>query len=1442
MSAKPVDEKAVFNIARQIQSPDARTDYVRQACGNDHQAMSRVIALLVQHDNTLGFLEKPAVRNPTLGQATPVPAGTRIGPYKLLQRLGEGGMGTVWMAEQEKPVRRMVALKLIKSGLDNRQIVARFEAERQALAMMEHPNIARVLDAGTTPDGQPYFVMDLVRGIPITDYCNQNKLSINERLELYAAVCNAVQHAHQKGILHRDLKPANVLVAQFDGKPVPKIIDFGLAKALQHLNKLTDTTLFTEFGQVVGSLQYMSPEQAELNQLDLDTRTDIYSLGVILYELLTGSTPLEKEELQKAAILKVLETIREKDPPRPSVRLSSSTQAAVNGISEQRRIEPEKLKSLLRGDLDWIVMKALEKDRGRRYPTAQELAEEIRRLLSGDPVRARPPSIGYVVSKYVRKHRGPILAFGAIASLLVLGLAATNWFRIQAATHKQVADTQTAKVNVETQRAIQTELELLAEKKIAEQKATEAASARQKTYAAHMVQAQAAWEIARLDETLRLLEMYRPPEGESGGPDDLRGFEWYYLDRATHAYLTNIQGDGGAYISVAYSPDGKRIASCAENNEVKIWDSVSGQMLLTLKGHTTVIMSVAFSPNGKWLASASSHPENVVKIWDATNGTELRTLKGHTETVTFVAFSPDSTQLASTSNDRTIKVWNVEGGIELHTMKEHNAQVHSAAFSPTGKQLATASADGTVKLWDVAKAEVALTFDKHSTWVYGVAFSPDGKRIASASGDKTVMIWDAETGAIHRTLEGHTDQVNGVAFSPDGTRLASASVDRTVRVWETNYGAPVSTLKGHTGPVTAVAFSTDGQHLASVGGGSVKVWDTTIRKEPVELEIGGFSLAFCPDGKRLSNGRVMYDTSTGESLVTFRGHSETIIDLAISPDGDRVATASFDKTIKIWDAANGMELLTLAGHNDGASAVAFSPDGKQVASGSYDRTIKIWDVESGKLLRTLHGHTGSVVDLAFSPDGQRLASAGEYPDNTARLWDATNGEVVGTLLGHEYTVHSVTFSQDGKWLASAGMDGIIKIWDASKWRLAQELKGHLGRIHCVAFSPDSKRLASASEDRSLKVWDLATGQQTLTFSPSSEGGSGFTCVEFSPDGTRLAAAGFYPITIWNATPRGVGSEKPLAARNESPTVDRSNNKSTDPKNESGVLTAPFSPAELKGAQEFWEEKLRLEVKPKNDLGIELTLIPPGAFEMGSPEAEAGRDPNEGQHWVRLTKPYFMGVTEVSQAQWKAVMGTVPWEGQFGVREGDDYAATHVSWFDACKFCNKLSDMMGIKPFYQISGDTITILGGNGYRLPTEAEWEFACRGGTNTAYSFGNERTKLSDYAWHEGNCSDTVGLGATKEERFAHRVRQKSPNALGLFDMHGNVWEWCWDWWALYPESLQKDPMGPESSFGERVIRGGSWALDWRNCRSAARDRHSPSGYHGSLGFRIAMNPNGQD
>jgi serine/threonine protein kinase len=439
MSETPKDAKGIFLAALDIPDAAERAAFLGRSCHSDPALRQRVEDLLLAYGQPDGPLDKlaAALASTQLGEPIREQVGATIGPYKLMEQIGEGGFGLVFVAEQQRPIRRKVALKIIKPGMDTRDVIARFEAERQALALMDHPNIARVLDAGTTDSGRPYFVMELVRGIPITDYCDQTQLTPRERLELFVPVCNAIQHAHLKGIIHRDIKPSNVLVTLHDDRPVVKVIDFGVAKALhQHL---TEKTVYTRFAQMIGTPLYMSPEQAQMSGLDIDTRTDVYSLGVLLYELLTGTTPFNKERVAKAAYDELLKIIREEEPPKPSVRLSQSTDS-LPSIAALRRTEPGKLSKMFDGDLDWIAMKALEKDRTRRYETANSFAADVLRYLNEEPVEASPPSAAYRLRKFARKHRKPVIALAAAAAILVLGVAGTTWGLVRARLAEQVAD------------------------------------------------------------------------------------------------------------------------------------------------------------------------------------------------------------------------------------------------------------------------------------------------------------------------------------------------------------------------------------------------------------------------------------------------------------------------------------------------------------------------------------------------------------------------------------------------------------------------------------------------------------------------------------------------------------------------------------------------------------------------------------------------------------------------------------------------------------------------------------------------------------------------------------------------------------------------------------------------------------------------------------------
>jgi serine/threonine protein kinase len=734
-----MSERAIFIAALEKDDPVERAAFLDQACADDRLLRQRIERLLKAHEPADSFLEH---RPPCLGgtvdeQPLTEQPGTVIGPYKLLQQIGEGGMGIVFMAEQQHPVRRKVALKIIKPGMDSAQVIARFEAERQALALMDHQNIAKVFDAGTTENGRPYFVMELVHGVPITQYCDDHHLTPRARLELVLPVCHAIQHAHQKGIIHRDLKPANVLVCLYDGVPVPKVIDFGIAKATAQ--QLTDRTMFTQFGTLVGTLEYMSPEQAEMSQLGVDTRSDIYSLGVLLYELLTGTTPLERNRLREAGFDEIRRLIREEEPPKPSTRLSTSG-VALAAISEQRQTEPAKLTKLVRGELDWIVMKALEKDRTRRYETANDLARDVARYLQDEPVEACPPTAGYRLRKFARKNKKLLATAAAFAALLLLGVVVSSWQAVRATQAEAMAIVNEQEAKANAVQAQEKEQEANQQRNEAQKQRDEVRVLNEKLqrtlYAAHMNLAQRAWEAGGVERVEELLELHCPKPGET----DLRRFEWHYLNRLCHPELLTLKGHTGGFPggpSVAFSPDGKRVANASFDQTVKVRDAQTGQELLSLQGHTSWVYSVAYSADGKRLASASE--DTTVKVWDAQTGQELLSLKGHADVVTSVTFSPDGKRLASAGDQ--VKVWDVPTGQQLLSFQGPLAQINSVAFSPDGKRLACAHiAPGNrseLKVWDAKSGQELLTYKTRAgtfinVGVYGPGLPIDGQAPISA--------------------------------------------------------------------------------------------------------------------------------------------------------------------------------------------------------------------------------------------------------------------------------------------------------------------------------------------------------------------------------------------------------------------------------------------------------------------------------------------------------------------------------------------------------------------------------------------------------------------------------------------------------------------------------------------------------------------------------------
>ena len=1096
----------ILNQAVAIESPVARETFLAQACRDDASLKARVEELVRMHFLAGDFLEHPAVEtaatlsNPHFS----LKIGTRIGPYKLLQEIGEGGMGVVYMAQQDEPVKRRVALKVIKPGMDSRQVIARFEAERQALAMMDHPNIARVFDAGVTDSGRPYFVMELINGVPITRYCDEQHLTPHERLRLFLPVCHAVQHAHQKGVIHRDLKPSNVLVACYDNLAIPKVIDFGVAKATNQ--QLTDLTLFTEFGQVMGTFEYMSPEQASRNQLDVDTRTDVYSLGVILYELLTGETPFDATRFRRAAIDEILKIIGDEDPPRPSLRLSGGQSLA--SIAANRRIEPARLSRFMRGDLDWIVMRSLEKDRARRYATVGSLAADVQRFMNDEPVEAGPPSTTYRLRKFARRNTGLCVSASLIAMLLLLGTVISTWLAIRAIRAEHRAE----ELAIEANRSADDARDALGIADWQRMKALETANeARRSRYHSHLLMASGAAENNRAGAAIDWLEMEIPQPGHP----DARTFGWYYLRSQCQRELATFFGHSGRVWGAAFSPDGGTLATAGADHTIRLWNVTGQNEAQVLRGHQHEVNAVAFSPDGRLLVSVSD--DLTIRVWNPATGAPLAVVTGHHGNVRAAVFSPDGETLVTAGSDTTIKFWNVADWREIGEMTGHSDEINQLSFSPDGTRIASCADDETVRIWDVATRQEVAVLSGHSNHVRGVAFSPDGDTIASGARDGTVRLWNAETYQQIDEFNEHSKGVGAIAFSPDGSVLASVGEDLSIQFWKVGSGHVLGRVFGHSGRLFGAAYSPDGRLLASTSlDSTVKLWEAP---DPSRLLLEGhrsavFAVAFSPDGRRLASagwddGIKLWDTQTGEELRTLTQNKAGLnsfvlsprTSIVYSPDGRTLASADGTGSIQLWDTETGELFRKRIAHREAVRQIAFSTDGTLLASCSQDRTVKVWRMPALEAVATLAGHQDQVETVAFFPGSDRLASAGR--DTTIRIWDLNSQAEQMVLAGAGGPVNSVDVSPDGRTVASGCEDGDIRFWDASTGDLQAAIGSQARAIESLAYSPDGAFLVSGSDDGTVSLWDLETQLEIDSFHGHTAQTNN---VSLSRDGTRLATA------------------------------------------------------------------------------------------------------------------------------------------------------------------------------------------------------------------------------------------------------------------------------------------------------------------------------------------------
>jgi len=1127
------DEELIFYAALKLASPDKRDAYLKDACGDDIQLLNRIKALFKAHEEDSDFLKTPAMDpNVTLDSSPSFEGpGTKIGHYEVLELIGEGGMGLVYLAEQKEPVRRKVVLKIVKPGMDSKQVIARFEAERQVLAILDHPNIAHVFDAGATAAGRPYFVMEYVKGMSITAYCDQRKLNIEQRLRLFEQVCEGVHHAHQKGIIHRDLKPSNILVSVHGDRAVPKIIDFGIAKAITQ--PLTDKTFVTLQGQLLGTPEYMSPEQVDLATQDIDTRSDIYSLGVVLYELLAGVLPFEKESFASLGFAEIQCTIREQEPASPSIRLTNLGHQAKT-IAASRGTQAIALARRLHRELEWIPLKAMRKDRCRRYRSASEMADDVRNYLTGLPLIAGPETTIYRVQKFVHKHAGSVATVVLVAAAIILGLIVSMamYFRAEDARQKEVVARTEAEQATKKEAAACAEAEQAKEKETVARTQAEQAEQATKQKAEELRRALYVNSIQLADAKYREGNIGRVRELLESCPNNLRGWEWNRLNHISDQSIMTLGGTQSAGQCAIFSPDGNRIFSGCWDGSIKVWDAANGTEFMSLRGHENGVISLAFSPDGKRLVSSSW--DKTAKLWDVESGAEVMTFRGHDQVLMHVAFSPDGKRIAAAEGGEIIKIWDATTGAEAMTIHNRGGNSGKVAFSPDGKNIASSSGNK-VKIWDVNTGDEKMTLpEANKNWTACVAYSPDGERIVSCGGwDSKIKVWDSSTGAEVLTIVSHQrEALHFVAFSPDGRRIVSVGRDSRIKVWDALTGDELMALYGIGAP--QAAFSPDGSRIVSFGlDGTIKVWSTILEGERMTLrghKNDIVSVSFSPNGKLLASGSSdrtikIWDVESGAEVMTLRGHDKGVADIAFSPDGKRIVSSG-NKTIKVWDVDSGNEMLSFHGHDDYIRSLAFSSDGKHIVSaGESDTTVKIWDAATGYEVSTLREHEGFAYSIAISPSGNQIVTGAccdcdeETIGGTIRVWDIKSGN---ELMRCNYSpgVFSVAFSPDGKYIASGGSDGdrTVKIWDTNSGAEVMTLDGHDGGVGSVVFSPEGKRILSGSKDETIKLWDISMGILLMTLPAQCAVWS----AAFSPDGKTIAISDGNVVTVFESAPPSCG--------------------------------------------------------------------------------------------------------------------------------------------------------------------------------------------------------------------------------------------------------------------------------------------------------------------------------
>ncbi|MFT6181737.1 MAG: serine/threonine protein kinase/WD40 repeat protein [Paracoccaceae bacterium] len=1089
--AEERSEREIFAAAFECKDLKEREKLLERECGTDMTLRDAVETLLDEYSGLGDFLE-----NPAMGGLRILPGvsenliGKKLGPFTLIEQIGEGGGGSVYLAEQILPVQRQVALKILKLGMDTTRVIARFEAERQTLARMEHPHIASVIDAGATNEGRPYFVMEYVAGDPVTEYCDKRKLPIEERLEIFIRICRAIEHAHQKGVIHRDLKPSNILVREQEGRAVPKVIDFGVAKAIDPLDG--DLGGFTINDTIIGTPAYMSPEQASQGIRDIDTRADVYSLGVILYELLTGSTPLRATTSGMSHPPEVLKILGEIDPPRPSTFLRNQRTEVRERVGSQRKMATGRLISELQGDLDWIAMRCLDKDRARRFGSASELGRDLEFYLKGAPITARPPSWRYRSRKFVDRNRVAVASAGLLLATLIAAAVVSFVFGVRAT--KAEAMESTLRIEAERDR----ELAL-----------NSAEKARLHQYVANINLAQQALQDGHVSKALLLLE---PWASVKPGEIDLRGFEWRFLmEKCLGDEHFDLPRFDGPIDALAFSPNGNLLAIAAMNR-VHLW-SLDQKKITSTFPHDT--KSLEFSHGGKRLLVNGRYG---VVVLDVPSGDSIWELEGGSHEA---ATSPDGRFLA-TSDRQGITVWNTS------TWKSEQffpGSSGSLTFSPNGNILATAGRDG-VTLWPLEEEASPIVLEESPRFRFGgnnIHFSRDGKLVLLARNENptdsgfAIGLWEAESGKeiamLPESAEGglHTGVISAMDFNRDGSLLASSSWDHSVRLWDFAKGSLLRTFLGHRGEVWSVSMSPDGDFVASGSkDGKVKIWPTDESTRHDSIDGHWTSLGFSRDSKTIAvlDGEgtfVTFDIALGKKIHTqafsksrtnrhrdvsanrnldklaeeqgdgiviirdLKSQTETILEvgmrqidsLSLSPDGKTLVVTSRREGMSWWDLADSDKPIL----QSKASLAHFSADGSTLIVSHDNGSLVVWDTVTRKERSHLKIEpTSSGTRMALSRDGSLLAVTHGFQDyeNAITLWDTVSSKEVGTLKGHKQGIWSIAFSPDGRTLASSGGGGIVRLWNIATQSELLTIRELGTAMTHLTFSPDGKVLMTSS--------------------------------------------------------------------------------------------------------------------------------------------------------------------------------------------------------------------------------------------------------------------------------------------------------------------------------------------------------------------------------------------